>query len=115
MSALEKFGEEPEAPAELLWPLELAPEAAEPLDELDGVWALVLLLGLLDCADVEPLDCPEVEPLDCAAGLAALPDELWAKEALDSASRAAAVALARIFRFIGSPLKERLVEKGTQR
>ena len=109
MSALEKFGEEPEAPAELLWPLELAPEAAEPLDEVDGVdgvCALVLLLGLLDCA--------EVEPLDCAAGLLALPDEVWAKEALDSASRAAAVALVRIFRFIGCPLEERLVEKGTQ-
>ena len=103
MSALEKFGEVADEPAELLCQLLLAPEAAEPLDELDGVWALVLLLGLLDCA--------EVEPLDCAAGLQALPDELWAKEALDSASRAAAVALARIFRFIGCPLKERLSER----
>ena len=90
MSALEKSGEDADAPAELLCPLVLAPEAAEPLEEVDGVCALVLLLGLLDCAEVEPL-----------GGVPALlPDEVWAMEALDSARSAAAVALTRIFRFI---------------
>ena len=81
LSAAEKFGMDVEAPdCALVVPL--APEAAEPL----VVWLLVLLegmllSGLLDCAPV-------------------LPDEVWANEALDSARSAAAVALARTFRFI---------------
>jgi hypothetical protein len=107
----------PLAPAEpLAVPLDcpvvlpLAPEAAEPLDELEGVWALVLpldelgvwalvlplpdmlLLGLLDCADVDPADCAPVLP--------ELLEDVCANEALDSARSAAAVALTRTFRFI---------------
>jgi hypothetical protein len=102
------------APEELLWPelapgaalsfmqrsfsspvrfahfVSLAPAAAEP-----PVWAPVLLepdaleLGLSDCAEVLG-----------AFGAPALPGDVWAKEALDSASSAAAVALTRTFRFI---------------
>jgi hypothetical protein len=104
----------------------LPPAAAEPLVEVDGVvCALVLPLadGVL-CELVLPLAAPRSrrqrsfsagimfsqlllamppaaalpdEPPVCAP---VLPDEVWANEALDSARSAAAVALARTFRFI---------------
>jgi hypothetical protein len=106
----------------------LPPAAAEPLVEVDGVCALVLPLAEDDgvlCELVLPLAAPRSRrqrsfsaaimlsqllaamppaaalpddaPLVCAP---VLPDEVWANEALDSARSAAAVALARSFRFI---------------
>jgi hypothetical protein len=103
--------------------LVLAPAAAEPLVEVEGVLsALVEVEGVL-CELVLPLAAPRSRrqrsfsaaimlsqlllamppaavpagPLVCAP---VVPDVLWAKEALDSARSAAAVALARTFRFI---------------
>ena len=103
--------------------LVLAPAAAEPLVEVEGVLsALVEVEGVL-CELVLPLAAPRSRrqrsfsaaimlsqlllamppaavpagPLGCAP---VVPDVLWAKEALDSARSAAAVALARTFRFI---------------
>ena len=105
----------------------LPPAAAEPLVEVDGVvCALVLPLadGVVVCELVLPLAAPRSRrqrsfsagimlsqlllamppaaalpdaPPVCAL---VLPDEVWANEALDSARSAAAVALARTFRFI---------------
>jgi len=103
--------------------LVLAPAAAEPLVEVEGVLsALVEVEGVL-CGLVLPLAAPcsrrqrsfsaaimlsqlllamppaavPAGPLVCAP---VVPDEVWAKEALDSARSAAAVALASTFRFI---------------
>ena len=101
LSAAEKFGADADAPAlalplmpELeLWP-ELEPEAAEPLEVLEGELdelAPLLLEGV--CAEVEPL-------LDFSPA---------ANEAPDSARSAAAVALTRTFTFMFAP-QER--EKG---
>ena len=92
LSAAEKFGADADAPAlalplmpELeLWP-ELEPEAAEPLEVLEGELdelAPLLLEGV--CAEVEPL-------LDFSPA---------ANEAPDSARSAAAVALTRTFTFM---------------
>ena len=99
--------------------LVLAPAVAEPLAEVEGV---VEVDGVL-CELVLPLAAPcsrrqrsfsaaimlsqlllamlpaavPAGPLVCAP---VVPDEVWAKEALDSARSAAAVALASTFRFI---------------
>lgn len=92
LSAAEKFGVDADAPAlalplmpELeLWP-ELEPEAAEPLEVLEGELdeaAPLLLEGV--CAEVDPL-------LDLSPA---------ANEAPDSARSAAAVALTRTFTFM---------------
>src|SRR5687768_4590008 len=91
--------------------LPLAPVAAEPLVELVGALVLApaeprsrmqrsfsapsMLSQLLPAMPAAAL--PDA-PLVCAPVL--LPDEVWANEALDSARSAAAVALARTFRFI---------------
>lgn len=113
LSAEVKLGVDEEAPAlalplmpELeLWP-ELEPEAAEPLEDDEGVCALVLPLPdvVLEGAELEPLAlegvCADVAPL--------LDLSPAANEAPDSARSAAAVALTRTFIFIWfAPLREK--------
>jgi hypothetical protein len=106
LSTAEKLGADEDAPAPALplmpelelWP-ELEPEAAEPLDEDEGVCVLVLPLpdALLEgvCAEVAPL------LLDLSPA---------AKDAPDSARSAAAVALTRIFSFMWfAPLERKMV------
>ena len=75
---------------ELVLPL-AAPRSRRQRSFSAGIMLSQLLLAMPPAAAL-----PDV-PLVCAP---VLPDEVWAKEALDSARSAAAVALARTFKFI---------------